>query len=62
MELDPLDWMAAMAQPHDDPVCGGAGDLEVGWRGGGVYDERMISGYGELGCETAKDAIAVVFD
>ena len=62
MELDAFDFVAAVAEAHDDAVGGFGGDGEVAGEGFAFDDERMVA-RGEEGIgQIAENIFAVVMD
>ena len=62
MELDAFDFVAAVAEAHDDAVVGFGGDGEFARQGFAFNDQRVISRGGKRVGERAEDAFRVVVD
>src|SRR5206468_13120963 len=62
MELDAFDFVAAVAEAHDDAVTGFGGDGEFAWERFALHDERVIARGGEGVRQLAEDVFAVVMD
>jgi hypothetical protein len=62
VELDPFDFVAAVAQTHDDAVIGFRGDGEFARKRFALHDERMIARRREGIRQLAENVFAVVLD
>ena len=62
MELDAFEFVAAVAQTHDDAVAGFGGDGEFARQRFALDDERMIARGGEGVGKFSEDALGVVMD
>src|SRR6185295_2410251 len=62
VELHALHGVAAMAQPHDLPVLGAGGDLEIGGEALPQHHQRVIASGLESRREAGEDAAPVVLD
>src|SRR5260370_19922365 len=62
MELDAFDFVAAVAEAHDDAVIGLGGDGQLARQGFFLDDERMVARGGEGIRQLAENILAVVMD
>ena len=62
MELDALDFVAVVAQSHDDAVVGFGSDGKLVRQGFSFDNERVIAGGGERIGQFAENIFAVVMD
>ena len=62
MELDAFEFVAAMAEAHDDAVVGFGGDGQLARKRFAFDDERMIARGGEWLCQIAENIFAIVVD
>ncbi len=60
MELHTLDREFTVTQPHDDPVVGTGGDLQLGRHGLRLGGQRVVAGRGEGGRQSGEDTSALV--
>ena len=62
MELDAFDFVAAVAQAHDDAIVGFSGDGELARERFALHDERVITRRREGIGQLAENVFSVVMD
>src|SRR5882724_10387979 len=62
MELHTFDFVAAVAEAHDDAVVGFRGDGELARERFALHDERVVASCGEGIRQHAKNVLAIVMD